>query len=169
MTGKIDDTRRAWKLTLAGAGLALATAGCMTTDPYGSDPYGQDPYDQGAYGNQGDYDPYQSPGADGYPAPYSGAPSIVPRRIRGEITTRDFPRSGAQQRDGRSAIYQMDVGTDGRVTGCRASEPSGLPDLDALMCRLIQSRFVYEPARDANGRPVPGVAGWKQSWYLPGR
>lgn len=164
MTGTINDTKRAWRLMLAGAGLALATAGCMTADPYG-----QEPYDQGTYGNQGDYDPYGSPGGDNYAAPLNGAPSVAPRRIRGDIATRDFPRNGAQQRDGRRAVYQMDVSADGRVTSCRVSETSGLSDLDAFMCRLITQRFVYEPARDASGRPVASVAGWQQSWDLPGR
>lgn len=180
MTGKINDKRRGWTMTLTGAGLALATAGCMTTDPYGGDPYANDPYandqapyDQGygnqGYGNQGDYDPYRAPANGGYAAPYGAAPAVAPRRIRGDIAARDFPRNGAQQRNGRSAVYHLDIGVDGRVTGCRANESSGLPDLDAFMCRLLTSRFFYEPARDANGRPVSGVAGWQQSWNLPGR
>lgn len=180
MTENINTAKRA-ALVLAGAGLALATVGCMTTDRYGSDPYENDPYASGPYadGNngqtpydpQGGYDPApnQYPGADNYPAPYQGAPAVAPRRISGDIATRDFPRGGAQQRDGRRAVYRIDVGTDGRVQGCRASEPSGIAELDAFMCRLIGERFVYEPARDANGRPVPGVAGWQQSWNLPGR
>lgn len=174
MTGTTATTPRGWALTIAGAGLALATAGCMTTDPYGNDPYNNDPYsqgpyDQGGYGNQGGYDANQYPGADDYSGAYQGTASVAPRRISGTIETRDFPRNGAQQRDGRSAVYRIDVGANGRVTGCRASEPSGLPELDAFMCRLISDRFVYEPARDASGRPVPGVAGWRQSWNLPGR
>lgn len=181
MTNHMKDTVRPLALTLTAAGLALATAGCMTTDPYGGDPYGGDPYandpyandqapyDQGGYGNQGDYDPYRAPANGGYAAPYGAAPAVAPRRIRGDITARDFPRNGAQQRNGRSAVYHLDIGVDGRVTGCRANESSGLPDLDAFMCRLLTSRFVYEPARDANGRPIAGVAGWQQSWNLPGR
>lgn len=174
MTGRMSARSRGWTLALAGAGLALATSGCMTTDRYGNDPYNNDPYgqgapDQGAYGNQGGYDANQYPGADDYSAPYQGTASVAPRRISGTIETRDFPRSGAQQRDGRSAVYRIDVGANGRVTGCRASEPSGIAELDAFMCRLISERFTYEPARDASGRPVSGVAGWRQSWNLPGR
>lgn len=175
MTGKTSATSRGWALRLAGAGLALATAGCMTTDRYGNDPYNNDPYNQrpndqsGGYGNQGGYDANQYPAQGDYSVPYNGAPAVAPRRVSGTIETRDFPRGGAQQRDGRSAVYRIDVGANGRVTGCRASEPSGIPELDAFMCRLISDRFAYEPARDANGRPVAGVAGWQQSWNMPGR
>jgi periplasmic protein TonB len=83
-------------------------------------------------------------------------------KIAGELVARDFPRSGADERDGRFVIVRFAVGPDGRVANCRVAQSSGNPEVDAITCRLIEQRFRYRPARDGAGRPVSDVTGWKQ-------
>ena len=56
--------------------------------------------------------------------------------------------------------------TNGRAGGCTVVRSSGHAALDATTCRLIEKRFRFEPARDAQGRPVQELRGWKQDWWL---
>jgi protein TonB len=56
------------------------------------------------------------------------------------------------------------VGTDGRVTSCTVTRSSGVPELDALTCRLIQQRFRYRPSTDRFGRPIPDEVEGEHDW-----
>jgi protein TonB len=56
------------------------------------------------------------------------------------------------------------VGVDGRVSGCTVTGSSGRPDVDSTTCRLIEERFYYRPAKDAEGRAVPQVVNSVWSW-----
>ena len=88
-------------------------------------------------------------------------------KIAGELRTKDFPKSGADQRDGRFIIVRFVVGTDGRVGACRVVQSSGSAEADRITCRLIEKRFRYRPALDSQGRPVSRETGWKQWWWRP--
>jgi len=153
-------------LALTGAGLALALglAACTTLAP---DDARYD--DQPPYSDAGDYSVDSDIGSATDRPAYTGSQVTRPRRIAGAIEARDFSASGAREREGRSALFHLSIATDGRVTDCRAHESSGIAALDDFTCRLILQRFRYDPARDAQGRPVPGIAGWQQRWYTPTR
>ena len=88
-------------------------------------------------------------------------------KIAGELKTRDFPRSGANDRDGKFIVVRYAVGTDGRVRNCRVVQSSGSAEADAITCRLIEKRFRYRPAENAAGNPVADETGWKQWWWRP--
>ncbi|MDP3676666.1 MAG: energy transducer TonB [Novosphingobium sp.] len=88
-------------------------------------------------------------------------------KISGELKTRDFPRSGAGERDGRFIVVRYSVGTDGRARNCRVVQSSGSTEADAITCRLIEKRFRYRPAEDNAGKPVADETGWKQWWWRP--
>ncbi|HTU11796.1 MAG TPA: energy transducer TonB [Allosphingosinicella sp.] len=77
-----------------------------------------------------------------------------PRRIRGRISDRDYPREAGDAGVGGivSVIYAIEP--DGRATDCRITRSSGSRALDLTTCRLIEQRFVFEPSRDRRGRPV---------------
>ena len=88
-------------------------------------------------------------------------------KVAGELKTKDFPRSGANDRDGKFITVRFVVGTDGRVGNCRVVQSSGSAEADAITCRLIEKRFRYRPALDAVGNPVRDETGWKQWWWRP--
>lgn len=88
-------------------------------------------------------------------------------KVAGELRTKDFPRSGANDRDGRFIVVRYFVGTDGRVKNCRVVQSSGSAEADAITCKLIEKRFRYRPAEDAAGNPVQDETGWKQWWWRP--
>lgn len=89
--------------------------------------------------------------------------------VKGAIRDRDYPRSAARAKAGGAVVAFFDVQVNGRATNCRISESSGNADLDATTCRLIEKRFRYRPAVDAQGRPVVSEEGWRQSWWLEER
>lgn len=100
----------------------------------------------------------------------AGSGSGLARRaekVAGELRTRDFPRSGAGERDGRFIVVRYGVGTDGRVKNCRVVQSSGSPQADTITCKLVEKRFRYRPAEDGAGKPVEDETGWKQWWWRP--
>ena len=89
-------------------------------------------------------------------------------QIAGEITPRDVPRHLREAGIGGTVGFVFTVGVNGRVTRCAITHSSGVPELDALTCRLVQQRFVYRPATDRYGRPVSDEVEGEQEW-IPSR
>lgn len=94
-----------------------------------------------------------------------GGAVIRARRIAGSIGRGDYPRAKTPAETGGSVTIRLEVGADGRVAGCTIIHPGRSPERDRLTCRLAMARFRYAPARDAQGRPVADVAGWRQDWW----
>ena len=87
-------------------------------------------------------------------------------KIAGDINSaRDYPRKTRDLRIGHSVTILLDVGVDGRVTGCRVTAPSPDPEADAITCKLATERFRFRPATDRAGNPVPGQYAWRQRWF----
>jgi protein TonB len=84
-----------------------------------------------------------------------GEPPVEPpRRIGGRLGYRDAPEGLIPEgREGHVGVLYA-VNPDGRVSDCEIERSSGIPALDGLVCRLIEQRFVFRPARDRFGRPV---------------
>jgi protein TonB len=88
--------------------------------------------------------------------------------ISGRIDdARDFPipPGGRRVRRGHDVVIELTVGTDGRVSACRITDPSPDPEADAITCRLATERFVFRPRLDARGEPVVGTYRWRQRWF----
>ncbi|HEX8057531.1 MAG TPA: energy transducer TonB [Novosphingobium sp.] len=89
-----------------------------------------------------------------------------PRQIRGKLSFKDLPdgmlRPGSEARVGVRYVVEA----DGTVSQCRADQPSGIPQLDRLACRLIEERFRFRPARDRFGRPVRSTIAEAHSWFM---
>ncbi len=86
--------------------------------------------------------------------------------IGGRISNADYPKSATAARQGGSVTVHFTVGADGRPSKCRVVKSSGNADIDATTCRLIEQRFLYEPARNKAGLPISDVTGWQQTWWL---
>lgn len=87
-------------------------------------------------------------------------------QIAGEITPRDYPRRLRDAGIGGTVGILFTVGVNGRVTRCAVTRSSGVPELDALTCRLIQQRFIYRPSTDRNGRPVSDEVEGEHEWEV---
>ncbi len=91
-------------------------------------------------------------------------------KIAGDINSaRDYPRETRDLRIDDYVIVALNVGADGRVTGCRVTRASRDAQADAITCRLATERFRFRPATDAQGRAVASVYGWRQRWFYPGK
>lgn len=89
-------------------------------------------------------------------------------KIAGDIrSTRDYPARTQNDRIGKRVVILLTVGTDGRVSDCKVWRASGVPDADAVTCRLATERFRFRPATDAQGRPTEATYGWEQRWFAP--
>ena len=101
-------------------------------------------------------------GGEGYGAGEGGGTDL--EQIAGEITPRDYPRRLGNAGIGGRVGLSFTVGVNGRVTSCRVTSSSGIPELDILTCRLIQQRFVYRPSTDRFGRPIADQVDGEHVW-----
>lgn len=105
-------------------------------------------------------------GGQGFGDSDDGGTDLI--QIAGEIGPSDYPRDLRERGIGGRVEMLFTVGRDGRVTSCRVTRSSGVPELDALTCRLIQQRFHYRPSTDRYGRPIADEVEGAQDW-VPGR
>ncbi|MGI8944216.1 MAG: hypothetical protein ACR2FJ_08325 [Qipengyuania sp.] len=82
-------------------------------------------------------------------------------------SARDFPvpPGGRSVRDGTSVTVVFTVGVNGRASDCSVSNPGPDPATNALVCPLVIERIRFNPARDAQGNPVPARYGWRQDFF----
>jgi protein TonB len=89
-------------------------------------------------------------------------------KTAGDINSiRDFPKGSRDARIGKEVIVELDVAVSGRATACRVVAPSGVPDADAIVCRLAVERFRFKPRTDGMGNAQPGKFRWRQRWWDP--
>lgn len=97
----------------------------------------------------------------------NGAGGTDLEQIAGEITPSDYPRDLRERGVGGRVGVVFTVGVNGRVTRCSITRSSGVPELDALTCRLIQQRFIYRPSTDRFGRPIADEVDGEHDWIAP--
>jgi protein TonB len=93
--------------------------------------------------------------------PVRGTP---PEIIRGGFRRSDYPRELRALGPEGTTWADVVVGTNGRVTSCRITRPSGIPQFDAKTCQILLQRFRYRPARDPSGRPIPAADSFSVDW-----
>jgi protein TonB len=86
------------------------------------------------------------------------------RFLHGRIKNSDYPAAVWESIVPQSLLTRLDVDATGRVTHCHIARSSGNAAFDAITCRLVEQRFRFAPARDARGRPVPGIAEGEHEW-----
>ncbi|NTS65301.1 energy transducer TonB [Sphingomonas sp. HHU CXW] len=83
------------------------------------------------------------------------------------ITTDDYPAAALRAEDEGSVAISVQIGSDGRVTGCTVTASSGSSTLDSAACRLYQRRARFEPARDDAGAAIATSYTDRVRWQLP--
>ncbi len=83
------------------------------------------------------------------------------------VTTEDYPaaalRAGAEGRTG----FRLELGTDGRATGCTVTQSSGSDELDRTACRLLERRAHFSPALGVDGQPIVSSYAGSVVWRAP--
>lgn len=105
-------------------------------------------------------------------APPAPKPSMAtPPQPRGRpqewLTTDDYPSSA--MREGVQGVtgYRLEIGLDGKVTGCSVTSSSGSSILDDTTCRLLTRRARFKPAQDQAGNPIASSYGGRTRWQIP--
>ena len=110
------------------------------------------------------------PGAAPLPPP--GEATIVrapqPRHdLRALVTPDDYPASALAKREEGRVGFTLDVGANGRATGCTVSRSSGSSALDSVTCMIMTRRARFTPAVDSNGMPRSARVEAELVWSIP--
>jgi len=68
--------------------------------------------------------------------------------------------------DQGTVSVSLNIGTDGRVTGCSVTGSSGSRSLDNATCRILRSRARFTPAKLSNGQPTTDTFHQRITWRL---
>ena len=102
------------------------------------------------------------------PLPTFTATKPVPRTSPSTwITDADYRSRWVNEELTGTARFRLDIGINGRVTGCQVTRSTGHAALDNATCSLVQRRARFAPAKDAAGKPAPGVYESAIVWRLP--
>jgi protein TonB len=101
-------------------------------------------------------------GGEGYGDSGDGGTDL--EQIAGDIRPSDYPRNLRDAGIGGRVEFEFTVNPNGRVGRCSITRSSGVQELDALTCRLVQQRFVYRPSTDRYGRPIADVVDGEHDW-----
>jgi TonB family protein len=94
-------------------------------------------------------------------------PSRTPVPLPSLFSSADYPAAAIRAGETGLVVFRLDVGEDGRVAACTVTASSGSASLDSTTCRLVKMRARFDPARDAEGRPVPDSFVGRVLWRLP--
>ena len=84
------------------------------------------------------------------------------------FTDDDYPARALRNYEQGTTRYRVEIGADGRVSGCRITGSSGSAALDSSTCQTVTRRARFTPARDSDGNPVPDTRDGEVTWLLSG-
>lgn len=111
------------------------------------------------------------------PAPPSPPPpppvkTVPPISATGDLQhlfrSSDYPESAIAGDEEGFVVVRLTVGTNGRVSNCNVTSPSGSRTLDRATCQVLQSRARFSPARDDHGNPTTDTVTTRIRWVLEG-
>lgn len=101
------------------------------------------------------------------------APRCTPRPAtpRGNpgswVSAGDYPSRAMRAELTGTVAFQVTVGVDGRVSGCRVTGSSGHAELDDATCRVVSRRARFDPASNEACQPAEGSYSSRVRWILP--
>ncbi|MGX7894533.1 energy transducer TonB [Tsuneonella sp. HG222] len=80
----------------------------------------------------------------------------------------EYPLASIRRGEEGKVDYEIEVDASGQAIACRIVGSSGHAMLDAEACRHVK-QMRFQPARDDEGKPVPGVFRSSWEWKLGSR
>jgi periplasmic protein TonB len=113
-----------------------------------------------------------TPTAPPAPPPPPPAPKKVEAaRAKGNLLSllsdEDYPSSALRNEEQGTTAVRLEIGPNGRVTGCTVTSSSGSASLDDTTCKLLSRRARFTPARDDTGQPTNDTYTQRVTWRLP--
>ncbi len=93
----------------------------------------------------------------------SGAGNSPARLVR-NLSRSDYRRLTGGRMASGSAGLAIRVNSNGRVDSCSVEHSSGDSVIDSGLCPLVESRLRFQPARNAQGRPIPFYTHYLARW-----
>jgi TonB family protein len=92
--------------------------------------------------------------------------ALMPQGLATIFSDADYPEEARRNSEQGTVAFLLDIGKDGRPTGCSITTSSGSSVLDAATCRIAKERPRFEPARDARGRATTDRISSRITWTL---
>jgi TonB family protein len=83
------------------------------------------------------------------------------------VTDDDYPSGPLWRREQGVVTFRLDIDTAGRTSNCAVVISSRFKELDDTVCANMLRRTRFNPARDANGRPVASIFISRFTWRIP--
>jgi protein TonB len=84
----------------------------------------------------------------------------------GWVTNDDYPPSAKRNEESGTTGFRLEIGPDGRVSGCSVTSSSGSSTLDNAACSLLTRRARFKPAQDDTGAAMSGSYSGRFTWKL---
>ena len=94
-------------------------------------------------------------------------PAKARANLASYISNDDYPASALRNEEQGTTSFRLDVGPDGRVSGCTVTGSSGSSALDSATCRLLRSRARFTPATDSTGAKTSDSVSGRIRWQIP--
>jgi protein TonB len=94
-------------------------------------------------------------------------PAKARANLASYISNDDYPSSALRNEEQGTTGFRLDVGPDGRVSGCTVTASSGSAALDSATCRLLRSRARFTPATDSTGAKTSDSVSGRIRWQIP--
>lgn len=97
------------------------------------------------------------------------AAGTPPKAIEREgwFSSDDVPLDVTRARKGGTVGYELQVTEAGKLAGCKVTQSSGLPSLDAVVCPILTARASFQPARDGDGKAIASIYRSKATFEPP--
>lgn len=94
----------------------------------------------------------------------AGGGGNSPARLIRNLSRSDYRSLTAGRMAQGSAGLAIRVSASGRIDSCRVEHSSGDPVIDSGLCPLVSSRLLFQPARNAQGQPIPYFTHYLATW-----
>jgi protein TonB len=101
------------------------------------------------------------------PPPAKVEPARAKANLGSLFSDEDYPASALRNNESGTTGFRLEVGPNGRVSGCQVTSSSGSSALDSATCRLLTSRARFTPARDSSGQPTSDTVSSRIVWRIP--
>jgi protein TonB len=101
------------------------------------------------------------------PAPVKVQPAKAKANLASLFSDEDYPASALRNNESGTTGFRLEVGPNGRVSGCQVTSSSGSSALDSATCRLLTSRARFTPAHDSSGQPTSDTVSSRIVWRIP--
>jgi periplasmic protein TonB len=104
------------------------------------------------------------------PAPPPALPAVKlsPRGNPGSwASSEDYPSGPMREGVEGTTSFRLEVGPDGRPTGCSVTGSSGSGELDSTTCKLLMRRARFNPAKDTSGNALSSSYSSRVRWQIP--